>query len=563
MHVHVHRKALRRGLLAATVSTMLVPFISTVGAHASPTLPGSWSVTPSTVSAGSGPSSYVWRFTTKVATTNGAASIAVPAAWGTPQIANASAPDFGIMQKGTCTGGHLHVYTVADGFNPPRLAYEGFKCTKANQFVQMSLNNVTAPTTPGAYAFGGYALLAPSTSVVTLLNTVITVTTGPAKKLAFVVAAGGSIPGPFSFQAGNTMEKTAVAIEDAFNNVVNSSAVITVTSSPLSGTLSKAATAGVATFGDLTGTLAGLSYGFVASSPGLTSASSAYNITPAPADHLAFDTQPSNTVVNATMAPNIVVGVYDQYGNPANDVTSVRLLFGNNPRGSGAVIDADPVPVVAGKATFTGLALDTASVGMTLVAHSAAGTSVPDVTSSAFDITLPIARPSSNAGTYWNGLYGADGYNWLQWFFVPESGNPYTGGDVFYADDGSFNLTSVPDANTSAWVWEQSSSDQRALTCGFCIGASGAGWYGSDFSLTETFPAGSTSITVYVVDWDTTSRAETITIDDGTGPQPVHVAAFHGGAYVTAPISNTATSVTIHLHSDAGANAVISGVFLG
>ena len=551
--MHVPRSAVRRALLAATGMAMVIPF-SPLVAQAGQTLPGSWSVSPSTVSAGAGPSSYVWRFTTKVATTNGAASIAVPASWGVPQISNASAADFGIMQKGTCTGGHLHVYTVADGFNPPRLAYEGFKCTKANQFVQMSLNNVTAPTLPGVYPYAGYALLAPASTVVTLFNTNITVTPGPAKKLAFVVASGGSIPGPFSFQAGNTMEKTAVAIEDAFSNIVNSSAVITVTSSPLSGTLSKAATAGVATFSDLTGTLAGLSYPFVASSPGLTSASSAYNITPAVADHFAFDSLAGDVVAGS--AHDVVVGVYDQYGNAANSVTSVALELGVAPRGA-TLIDADPVSVVNGKATFHNLIFYAAQTGMKLTADTDTGTAVPQLVSAPFDVTLPIVRPASNAGIAWGSVYGFGGVNWFQWDFWPESGNPYTGPDLHYAAFGGFDTT--PDANTSGYVWEQSSSDPRALQDG---DASAAAWYGSDFTLTETIGTGHSSMTVYLVDWDTTSRAETVTFDDGTGPQPVHVTAFHGGAYVTAPISNTATSVTIHVHSDAGANAVISGVFL-
>jgi hypothetical protein len=553
--MHVQRKAVRRGVLVATVTTLLMPF-GPWAAHAATTLPGSWSVSPSSVTAGAGPSSYVFRYTTKTAVNNGAASIAIPAAWGTPQITSASQPDFGIAQKGTCTGGHLHVYTVADGYNPPRLAYEGFSCSKANGFVQMSLNNVTAPTLPGPYAFAGYAATTSAGPVVTLLNTVITVNAGPAKKLAFVIATGGSQPGPFSFQAGNTMQSTAVAVQDQFGNPIkNSAALITVTSSPLSGTLAKTPTLGVATFTNLTGTLAGLSYPFVASSPGLTSASSAYNITPGLATHLAFDTQPTNTEVNQTMSPDVVVGIYDVYGNYANNVSFILLNFGNNPRSGGGTATGNPV--VNGQETFTGVSLDTAAVGYTF---TAAAFGLPTVTSAPFDATLPIARPAADAGTYENGPYGTRGSNLFQWAFWNTADNPYTGGFVSYASGGG--MDSTPDAGTSGFVWEQNSSDPRALGCGICFGPSAAAWFGSDFSLTETFTAGATKFTAYLVDWDTTSRAETVTIDDGTGPQPAHVTAFHGGAYVSAPISNTATSVTVHLHSDAGDNAVISGVFL-
>jgi hypothetical protein len=392
------------------------------------------------------------------------------------------------------------------------------------------------------------------------LPATVTVTPAAANQLAFVPAPPAAVSGPFSFIAGNTMQPTAVAVEDQYGNLLaSSSATITVTSSaPLTGTLSKAASHGIAVFSDISATLAGLGYTFVASSAGLTPASSAFNIPAAAANHLSFDTQPSDTVVNAVMSPNIVVGVYDVYGNAASDVASMNLDFGNNPRNASGFADSDPVNVLNGKATFTGFGVFRPAVGDTLVAT---GGSL-SVESNAFDITLPVVRPLSNAGSAWQtldagGPLGTVDFNWYNYF---AGDSPPAQAPTFISSNSI--VGSAFDAGTQAWVWDtQQSSDPRALDY-YGVDDAGAAWFGTDFTDTVTVPAGSTELTMYLVDWDDQGRSETITVDDGTGLQPVHLSTFTGGAYVSAPISNTATTVTLHLHSDAGPNAVISGIFV-
>jgi hypothetical protein len=70
---------------------------------------------------------------------------------------------------------------------------------------------------------------------------------------------------------------------------------------------------------------------------------------------------------------------------------------------------------------------------------------------------------------------------------------------------------------------------------------------------------------LYAVDWDSTSRRETITVNDGSGPRTVSLnSEFSHGAWVSFPISVAANgTVTITVARIAGANAVLSGVFLG
>ena len=552
-------RASKRGIIgvvavATVLTTSSVGALAAGGGGPKQAPPGNLTVTPSSFTAGSTGNNLTLRFTAKGATPAGGVLITFARAndWSPFQWTNKGVPGYVTLGKGTCTSDPIRYATSNASF----IDVPNVRCTKSSQYLQLNYQNATVPTTPGPYTFNATDSATPTVT----MPATVTVNPGPAKKLAFTT-------GPFSFTAGNTMGATTVAVEDQFNNIVTtSSALITITSSPLSGTLSKAASHGVATFSDLTGTLAGLSYPFVASSGSLTPASTFYNINPAPADHLAFDTQPSDTVVNGTMSPNVVVGEYDVYNNPASDVSPLFLSLGSDPRGGGGTVDSIGVPVVDGKATWTGLKLDTAAVGYTLVA-SDFGAAL-QVESDPFDVTLPIVRPASDAGTYWDGLFGATDVNLYQWIYWDAAGNPYIGPCDFPGPDGvcfaatNFVVSSAPDGSTQGYVWEQNSSDPRALSCGACIGPSAAAWYGNDFTITVTVPSGSTQLTMYLVDWDTTARAESITVDDGTGPQPVSVSAFHDGAYVSAPIDNTTTTVTIHLHSDAGANAVISGIFV-
>ncbi len=88
----------------------------------------------------------------------------------------------------------------------------------------------------------------------------------------------------------------------------------------------------------------------------------------------------------------------------------------------------------------------------------------------------------------------------------------------------------------------------------------------SQIRLHLTFPAAySGTLHLYALDWDSTSRRESITINDGSGPQTANISTdFSQGAWVNAPVNVAAGgSVTISVTPTAGANAVLSGIFLG
>jgi hypothetical protein len=81
-----------------------------------------------------------------------------------------------------------------------------------------------------------------------------------------------------------------------------------------------------------------------------------------------------------------------------------------------------------------------------------------------------------------------------------------------------------------------------------------------------TFPSAySGNLHLYALDADTHARRETMTVNDGSGAQTVHITTdFNQGAWVSFPISVPANgTVSITVSRDAGVNAVLSGIMLG
>ncbi|MGH3659895.1 MAG: fibronectin type III domain-containing protein, partial [Micromonosporaceae bacterium] len=69
---------------------------------------------------------------------------------------------------------------------------------------------------------------------------------------------------------------------------------------------------------------------------------------------------------------------------------------------------------------------------------------------------------------------------------------------------------------------------------------------------------------VYVIDWDTTARRQTVTVNDGADQTINLTSAFDQGAWLRFPIDASAGEiVTITLTNTGPTNAVLSGLFLG
>lgn len=213
----------------------------------------------------------------------------------------------------------------------------------------------------------------------------VTVTPALPSQVAFLVQ-------PTTVMAGQVITPPVqVEIQNILGGrVTTSSATVTLSladnpgSATLGGTVSVAAVNGVATFSNLSLNRPGQGYRLAAASSGLTGAtSSAFNVIAGAPVSLRFVDQPGDARAGSDIGP-VSVELLDASGNRAIGSTAqVGLSMGNNP--GGATLNGDvSVSAVAGVATFSGLSLNTAANGYTLVAGSAG---LPNATSSAFDIT--------------------------------------------------------------------------------------------------------------------------------------------------------------------------------
>ena len=153
----------------------------------------------------------------------------------------------------------------------------------------------------------------------------------------------------------------------------------------------------------------------------------------------------------------------------------------------------------------------------------------------------------------WVGAYGADGYDLLAW-------------------NGSSDLSALPQSTLAVdsgaqYQWNTATADVRALQSPDLTSRRATTAYqGSQLRLHLTFnSAYSGTVHLYALDWDSNARRESITINDGSGPRIAIVGtAFNDGAWIHASITVAAGGqVAITVDSTAGANAVLSGVFLG
>ncbi|MFN8531784.1 MAG: hypothetical protein U0670_24525, partial [Anaerolineae bacterium] len=236
----------------------------------------------------------------------------------------------------------------------------------------------------------GYTLDASATGLTGDTSNPFNITVGAPDHVAFVQQ-------PTSATAGVAISPAVtVQILDAFDNLVTTSSAtvdITINNNPgggtLSGTTSVAAVNGVATFNTLSIDKVGVGYTLDADSTGLTGdTSTAFDITAAAPDHVAFVQQPTNTAAGAAITPAVTVEIRDAFDNViTTSSATVNVAIGTNP-GGGTLGGTTSVAAVNGVATFSTLGINAAGVGYTLTASSAGLTGD---TSSAFNITAGAA----------------------------------------------------------------------------------------------------------------------------------------------------------------------------
>jgi subtilase family serine protease len=163
--------------------------------------------------------------------------------------------------------------------------------------------------------------------------------------------------------------------------------------------------------------------------------------------------------------------------------------------------------------------------------------------------TAPSTSPQGN----WVGTYGGSGYALADW-------------------NGSTDTTSFSDATLSLvegsrYEWSSSTTGVRALESPSETTREATCWYSySQLELQLSFSSSySGNLELYALDWDSLSRSETIDVNDGSSPETADLSTpFVDGAWMVFPISVApGGTVTITVQVTGGANAVLSGIFLG
>ena len=182
-----------------------------------------------------------------------------------------------------------------------------------------------------------------------------------------------------------------VDVEDQFGNIVttdSSNVTLAVASGPgsLSGTLTVAASSGIATFNNVKLNTAG-SYTLTASDGSLTPAtSSSFAVSAASASKVVYAVQPSNVTAGVADSPSIVVDVEDQFGNiVTSDSSNVTLAVASGP--GSRQWHHRPMAASGGIATFDNVKLNTAG-SYTLTASDG---SLTPATSSSFTVSPAAA----------------------------------------------------------------------------------------------------------------------------------------------------------------------------
>ena len=164
------------------------------------------------------------------------------------------------------------------------------------------------------------------------------------------------------------------------------------TSATLAGTSSKAAASGTASFGgagEASIAKPGTGYTLRASSGTLASDDSQpFDIVSGAAAKLVFNISPSNSTAGVAFPTQPTVEVQDAAGNIVTTYNgNVTVAIGTNP-GGGTLSGTATVAVSSGQATFTGLSINKAGTGYTLVASS---TGLTGGTSTGFTISPAAA----------------------------------------------------------------------------------------------------------------------------------------------------------------------------
>jgi len=216
----------------------------------------------------------------------------------------------------------------------------------------------------------------------------------------------------------------------------------------------------------------------------------------------------------------------------------------------GSVLAFSDVSVTNGTTYYYQVAAVNA-IGAGPASNEVAATPAPPPTPSPTPSPTPQPWDIAPQGN-WVGVYGADGYALMGWNSTS---------DVIVMPRASLVLD-----QGSRYRWSSSTTDVRALENETGTLRRASQWFHStSLRFHLTFPAAySGRLHLYALDWDGTSRRETVFVDDGSGVRSVFLnSSFHNGAWLNFPISvGDGGTVTVRVDRSAG-NATLSGLFLG
>jgi hypothetical protein len=145
----------------------------------------------------------------------------------------------------------------------------------------------------------------------------------------------------------------------------------------------------------------------------------------------------------------------------------------------------------------------------------------------------------------WLGTYGLSGYG-------------VAGDVVAFPAFAQVGLVGV-----SAWTWEWTTSDVRALQRASSASRVAATGYGSSFDIDVTLTDGrSHQLAFYMVDWENARRSQRFEVFDaasGTLLDSRTISDFSGGVYL---VWNVSGHVIVRVTSTGGPNAVVSALFI-
>ena len=206
--------------------------------------------------------------------------------------------------------------------------------------------------------------------------------------------------------------------------------------------------------------------------------SATVSVSPGAADHLAFGQQPSNTAVNASIAPRVTVQIEDAFNNvlTGDNADQITIAIGTNPSG-GTLSGTNPVTVSGGIATFSNLSINQVGNGYTLTASSG---SLMGATSASFNIT---------SGATTTTIEGFESGN-LSAYTVVGGTKPTALVNSASRHDGNFGLL---DSNGTDWIFRNDSGahvqqgDRISVWLQFNTAANGQANFGFGATSTGTY----------------------------------------------------------------------------